>query len=68
VSEGFNVATAGKARVSEFRLSTGSFPASNLEAGMPGAISSTLVSALAVGAGGGITISYTTRRPVDCPN
>jgi type IV pilus assembly protein PilA len=58
VSEGLNLATAGKTQVSETRLSTGSFPATKTAAGMADTIQSTYVSGLTVGVGGIITITY----------
>lgn len=60
VSEGLNLASAGKTQVSETRLSTGSFPASNAEAGMSDTIQSTYVSGLTVGAQGVLTVTYNT--------
>ena len=58
VSEGLNLATAAKTQVSETRLSTGTFPATNQEAGMADTITSTFVSSVTIGAGGSITITY----------
>lgn len=60
VSEGLNLATAGKTQVSETRLSTGTFPDTNLSAGMSDTIESTYVAGLAISAGGIITITYNT--------
>ena len=58
VSEGLNVATATKTGVSETRLSTGSFPTTNGTAGVSLTISSTYVTAVSVGTGGSILITY----------
>jgi len=60
VTEGLNLASSGKTQVSESRLSTGSFPATNVAAGMTNTIASTYVTGLAVSAGGVITITYDT--------
>jgi type IV pilus assembly protein PilA len=60
VSEGLNLATAGKTQVSETRLSTSVFPATNFEAGMATTITSTYVTGISVGAGGVITVTYNT--------
>ena len=60
VADGMNITTAAKMSVSEYRLSRGSMPTSNLLAGLtiPAAISSTNVTSLTVGAGGNITVVY----------
>jgi type IV pilus assembly protein PilA len=58
VSEGLNVATATKLGVSETRLSTGTFPTTNITAGVSTTISSTYVTSVVVGAAGIITITY----------
>lgn len=58
VSEGLNVVTGAKGQVSETRLSTGSFPTTNPDAGMADTIESTYVTAVTVGAGGSILITY----------
>lgn len=58
VSEGLNVASAAKSGVSETRLSGGTMPASNAEAGIGDTIASTYVESLVVTAGGIITIDY----------
>jgi type IV pilus assembly protein PilA len=58
VSEGLNVAAATKTAVSETRLSRGSFPSTNADAGVSATISSTYVTAITVGAGGTILITY----------
>jgi len=58
VAEGLNLATGAKNQVSETRLSTGSFPVTNLEAGMADTIVSTFVSGIEIGAAGNITITY----------
>jgi type IV pilus assembly protein PilA len=60
VGEGLNLATSGKTQVSETRLSTGVYPATNAEAGMSDTITSTYVTGLTVSAGGVIAISYNT--------
>jgi type IV pilus assembly protein PilA len=60
VSEGLNLATAGKTQVSETRLSTGAFPATNFAAGMSTVITSTYVTGLTVGAAGVITVTFNT--------
>ncbi len=58
VSEGLNVATATKTGVSETRLSTGTFPTTNADAGVSLTISSTYVTAVTVGTDGTILITY----------
>lgn len=63
VAEGLNVATASKAAVSEYRVAQGTFPTSNVIAGMPPTIVSDFVSSIEVGAGGVITITYTNIDP-----
>ena len=60
VSEGLNVAAAAKTAVSETRLSTGTWPATNLVAGLPTLISSTFVTTVEVGAAGIINVTYET--------
>jgi len=60
VSEGLSLASSSKTQVSESRLSSGTFPATNLQAGMATAIASTYVTGLAVSAGGVLTITYDT--------
>ncbi|HET7843040.1 MAG TPA: pilin [Xanthomonadales bacterium] len=60
VSEGLNVAAATKTAVSETRLSRGSYPSTNADAGVSTAISSTYVTSITVGAGGTILITYDT--------
>jgi type IV pilus assembly protein PilA len=60
VSEGLNLATAGKSQVSETRLSTGVYPTTNPSAGMSSTITSTYVATLTVGPGGVITITFNT--------
>ena len=58
VSEGLNLATTGKTQISETRLSTGSWPNNNAEAGMANTISSTYVDSLVVTPGGVLTITF----------
>jgi len=57
VSEGLNMASSAKLAVSEHRLSEGTFPADNAEAGYDTGISS-LVASIAVGAAGVVTVTY----------
>jgi type IV pilus assembly protein PilA len=58
VSEGLNVAAAAKSAVSETRLSRGTFPANNTDAGLAATISSTFVTSIVVGGSGTILITY----------
>jgi type IV pilus assembly protein PilA len=60
ISEGLNLATAGKTQVSETRLSTGLFPGNNPAAGMSNTITSTYVADLQVSGAGIITITFNT--------
>ncbi len=57
VSEGMNMATAAKMAVAEARLSRGTFPSNNQDAGISATISSTFVTSINVGSGGAITIT-----------
>jgi type IV pilus assembly protein PilA len=73
VSEGLNVAAAGKLAVSETQQSTGTFPASNAEAGMAAATQITGNNVASVGVGnaagtgggtaGRIVITYNAAEP-----
>ncbi len=60
ISEGLNVATAVKSNVTEVRInsSTGTWPATNAEAGSPASITTAEVQDIQVGANGVIEISY----------
>jgi type IV pilus assembly protein PilA len=60
VSEGMNMATAAKMAVSETRLSRGSFPGSNAEAGLSEDIKSKFVKSIEVDAGGVISVTFET--------
>ena len=60
VSEGLVVASGAKGQVSETRLSTGSFPATNPTAGVSNTVESTYVSSLTIGTDGTILITYNT--------
>jgi len=59
VSEGINLAAPAKLAVSETRINTGAFPATNDAAGYRTGIS-TFVSGVVIGAGGVITVTYRT--------
>jgi type IV pilus assembly protein PilA len=58
VSEGMIVASGAKSAVSETRTSTSVWPVTNTEAGIDGAVNSTYVSDLQVGAGGTVQITF----------
>lgn len=58
VSEGINMAAATKTAVSETRLSRGSFPTTNTEAGISATITSTYVDSITVGGSGTILVTY----------
>ena len=60
VSEGLNLAGAAKLAVSEYYDATGNFASNQLSYGLPlaASIRGNYVSAVAVGASGGITITY----------
>jgi len=58
VSEGLNLAARAKLSVSEARMSNGSFPDSNVQAGFLAAINSSYVSDITVLADGVIEITY----------
>jgi prepilin-type N-terminal cleavage/methylation domain-containing protein len=60
VSEGLNLATTAKTVVTETRVSTGTFPNDNAEAGISDTIASTFVSAITVLANGEVRITYDT--------
>jgi len=60
VSEGLNLATSAKSAVTETRVSTGTFPNNNLEAGISQTIVSTFVAELTVLANGEVEITYNT--------
>lgn len=55
-SELINIAANAKTAVSEFRISQGAFPTSNATAGVTN-VTTSLVSSLAIGAGGVVTIT-----------
>ena len=57
VSEGINMASAAKSAVSEYRISQGSFPTDNAEAGLEDTISTDYVTSVVV-SGGVITVTY----------
>jgi type IV pilus assembly protein PilA len=57
IAEGMIVASGAKSAVSETRTSTSSWPSTNLEAGINGAVNSTYVSDLQVGPAGTIQIT-----------
>lgn len=61
VSEGLSLASGAKTSVAETRLSSGTWPTSNAEAGLADAdeITGNNVESVEVGAGGVITITYT---------
>ena len=60
ISEGLNLASSAKTAVSETRITTNNFPASNADAGLAAAtdIVGQYVTQVAVGAAGVITITY----------
>ena len=60
VSEGMSLVSAAKTGVDEFVSNYGTFPSTNLSAGVPKAqsISGSYVSTFTVGAGGKITVAY----------
>ncbi len=60
VSEGINLASGAKAAISEYFMDSGALPASNAEAGLEAAanITGNYASAVAVGAGGVVTVTY----------
>lgn len=60
VAEGLHVAAPAKLAVSESRLSIGSWPNTNEEAGSYKTVQSTYVSTVSVGNGGIITVTYST--------
>jgi len=60
VTEGIGLAAAAKTSVSEYRISRTAFPTTNGAAGIATTISSPYVASLVVGAGGAITINYST--------
>lgn len=63
VSEGMGLAGAAKLAVAEYHASEGTFPGSNVSAGMVSAvsISGNAVTSVTVGASGTITVLYTTK-------
>ena len=58
VSEGLNIASAAKTGVSEYRLTSNSWPSTNAEAGVSNTVSSQYVNSVSVGANGVITITF----------
>ena len=58
VSEGLNIASAAKTGVSEYRLTSNSWPSTNAEAGVSNTVSSQYVSSVSVGSNGVITITF----------
>lgn len=60
VSEGLSLVAGAKTSVSEYRMSNGTFPANNDDAGLPssGSITGNNVSSVAVGNNGVVTITY----------
>lgn len=58
VSEGLGLASGAKAAVSEYYASEGSFPASNVSAGLDATIAGNAVTSVSVGPSGVITITY----------
>ncbi len=58
VSEGMSLAAAATSAVAETRLSGGTFPTNNGEAGLGPTIASTFVTSVVVGAGGTIQVTY----------
>jgi type IV pilus assembly protein PilA len=63
VSEGLTVASAAKVAVSEYRNAQGAYPVSNAEAGIDATVTD-YISALTVGAGGVITLTYSNAAPL----
>lgn len=60
VSEGLNLATSAKSAVTETRVSTGTFPDDNTEAGISTTIVSTFVTSLMVLPNGEVEVTYNT--------
>lgn len=58
ITEGINLASAAKTAVAEFRNSQAAWPTSNAQAGLADTISSPMVSTVAVGNNGVITITF----------
>lgn len=58
ITEGLQIVSSAKLAVAETRQSSGAFPGSNAAAGLPATISSPMVTGVAVGANGVITITY----------
>ena len=58
ISEGIGLASAAKSAVSETRISTAAFPASNAAAGIDNTITTDLVRGVAVGNNGIITVTF----------
>ena len=58
VSEGLSLASSAKTAVTDYYVSQGSFPTSNSSAGLANTISSQYVSNVQVGAGGAITVTF----------
>lgn len=60
VSEGLSLAVPGKAAVSETRMSRGSYPTSNSEAGISETVTSTYIDGMTIGPSGTILITFDT--------
>ncbi|GAB4392766.1 MAG: pilin [Gammaproteobacteria bacterium] len=58
VAEGVQMVAAAKTAVAETRQATGAFPTTNAGAGLSATISSPLVTSVAVGTAGAITVTY----------
>jgi type IV pilus assembly protein PilA len=58
ITEGLNLSSAAKTGVSEYRISIGTFPASNANAGLAATIASKYVENVVVGTGGNITVTF----------
>ena len=58
VAEGMYLSTGAKSAVSDTRLSTGAWPATNAQAGIPSTTTSSLVSSVNVLANGVIEVTY----------
>jgi len=58
VTEGINVAGAAKNAVSEYKISVGSFPTKNAQAGIADTIASTYVKSLSINTAGALTVTF----------
>ena len=65
VSEGLNLSAGAKAAVAEYFMDSGNMPITNAEAGLEAAanITGNYVSNVQVGAGGAITVTYSSAAP-----